>query len=114
MKSAAPVDYSTLTGHALGGIFDKPHLAMISEAGEEAVIPLTDRSRGIPLWIAAGEEMGMKFGGGSTTTNNVTGGSPVINITVNGGEPGIARQVAEEVRRVLQDIQEYNDRVSFA
>jgi hypothetical protein len=63
--------------------------------------------------MAAGEEMGMKFGGGNATTNNVAGSSPIINITVNGNDPGIGQQVAEEVRRVLLEIQEYNERVSF-
>ena len=114
VSSVAQMPGGVVYMNALGGIFDKPHLGVVAEAGAEAVIPLTDRSRGIPLWMAAGEEMGMKFGGNNTTTNNVMGGSPIINITVNGGEPGIARQVAEEIRRVLQEIQEYNDRVSFA
>jgi hypothetical protein len=96
---------------AKGGIFDAPRLSLIAEAGSEAVIPLEDRSRGIPLWMAAGEAMGMSFGGNSRTTNNVTGGSPIVNITVNGGEPGIGQRVAEEVRRVLLEMREYEDRV---
>jgi hypothetical protein len=100
--------------HALGGIFDTPHIGMVAEAGTEAIIPLTDRSRGIPLWMAAGEEMGMRFGGNSTTTaNNTAGPAPIVNITVNGGDPDIGRQVADEVRRVLREFQEYNDRVQL-
>jgi TP901 family phage tail tape measure protein len=100
--------------HALGGIFNTPHIGLVAEAGSEAIIPLSDRSRGIPLWMAAGEEMGMRFGNNSTTTNNITGGSPNINITVNGGDPGIAQRVAEEVKRALREIQEYNDRTQLA
>ena len=101
------------TRHATGGIFNNPHVALIAEAGAEAVIPLEDRSRGIPLWKAAGESMGMKFSG-KTTTNNVSNAAPNINITVNGGDGNIARRIAEEVRRVLRDIQEYNDRTQFS
>ncbi|GHS88574.1 hypothetical protein AGMMS49957_10300 [Synergistales bacterium] len=100
--------------NALGGIFDKPHLGLVAEAGAEAIIPLTNPSRGIPLWKAAGEEMGVKFGGGNATTNNIKGGSPVINITVNGGDDSMARRVADEVRRAIIEIQERNERVSFA
>ncbi|GHV45276.1 hypothetical protein FACS1894204_03970 [Synergistales bacterium] len=100
--------------HATGGIFNTPHLGLVAEAGAEAIIPLTNPSRGIPLWKAAGEEMGVKFGVGNTTTNNIKGGSPVINITVNGGDENIARRVADEVRRALIEMQEYSDRVSFA
>jgi hypothetical protein len=100
--------------NADGGIYDRPMLSWVAEDGAEAIIPLEKRSRGIPLWMAAGESMGMSFGGNTTTTNNVTGGSPVINITVNGGEPGIGQRVAEEVRRVLLEMREHEDRVSYA
>jgi hypothetical protein len=106
--------WAQVPAHGMGGIFSTPHVGMVAEAGKEAVVPLSDRSRGIPLWMAAGEEMGMKFGSNSTTTNNVTGGSPSINITVNGGDPGIAQRVAEEVKRALREIQEYDDRTQLA
>ena len=43
--------------HALGGIFSQPHLGLIAEAGREAVIPLEDRSRGLPLLMAAAREI---------------------------------------------------------
>gem|GEM_PF-2945812 len=44
--------------HAMGGIFSSPHIGLIAEAGREAVIPLDDRSRGIPLLMAAANEIG--------------------------------------------------------
>ena len=44
--------------HAMGGIFSSPHIGLIAEAGREAVIPLEDRTRGIPLLIAAANEIG--------------------------------------------------------
>jgi TP901 family phage tail tape measure protein len=116
VQSAAAAAYDAIPyagPQAAGGFFDAPHFALLAEAGAEAVIPLENRSRGIPLWAAAGEAMGMSFGG-NTTANNVSSSAPTINITVNGGDPGIARSVAEEVRRALREIQEYEDRVSFA
>ena len=48
--------------HATGGIFSQPHLGLVAEAGREAVIPLEDRVRGLPLWIEAGRELGMLTG----------------------------------------------------
>jgi len=99
--------------HAAGGIFSTPHLGLVAEAGAEAIIPLTDRSRGVPLWLAAGEAMGMKFGG-NTTTNNVSRPAPNINITVHGGDQSVARDIAEEVKRVLRDLYEYDDRTQLA
>jgi hypothetical protein len=113
-KSLADGGIPMVGALAKGGIFDAPRLSLIAESGSEAVIPLEDRSRGIPLWMAAGEAMGMSFGGNATTTNNVMGGSPVISITVTGGDPGIGQRVAEEVRRVLLEMREYEDRVSYA
>ncbi|MBQ9527602.1 MAG: phage tail tape measure protein [Fretibacterium sp.] len=107
-----------IPGHALGGIITHPMISWLAEDGDEAVVPLENRSRGIPLWMAAGERMGLRFGGGSTTANNYsyTGGSPTINITVSGGgdEPGIAQRIAQAVRDALEDIQSYEGRVAFA
>ena len=53
---------------AEGGFINHPEIALIGEAGREAVIPLENKARGIPLWKAAGEEMGLLFG--NTTNNN--------------------------------------------
>ena len=43
--------------HAMGGIFSVPHIGLIAEAGREAVIPLEDKSHGIPLLMAAANAM---------------------------------------------------------
>ncbi len=43
--------------HAARGIFSQPHIGLIAEAGREAVIPLDDKARGIPLLIAAAHEI---------------------------------------------------------
>ncbi|MBQ7215506.1 MAG: phage tail tape measure protein [Synergistaceae bacterium] len=45
--------------HALGGIFTVPHIGLVAEAGPEAIIPLKDKSRGIPLAQKAMQALGM-------------------------------------------------------
>lgn len=99
--------------HALGGIFSTPHVGLVAEEGAEAVVPLTDRARGMPLWMAAGESMGVEFGS-NTTQNNVTAGAPNFNITIYGGESDIAQRVKQAVQDALREIQDYSARVSFA
>jgi hypothetical protein len=114
MAASPQSSFPTTFAHATGGIFDTPHIGWVAEDSKrEAIIPLEDRSRGIPLWMAAGEDMGMQFGG-KETTNNITRPAPAINITIYGGDAGIAQRVGEEVRRVLREMQEYEERVSFA
>ena len=45
--------------HADGGIFSTPHWGLVAEAGKEAVIPLENKSRGLPLlWAAMTEIIG--------------------------------------------------------
>lgn len=57
---------SHITPHAAGGIFNTPHLGLVAEAGAEAIIPLTNRSRGLQLWQQAGQALGV---GGQTVIN---------------------------------------------
>ena len=49
--------FTPVIPHAEGGIFSTPHIGLVAEAGREAVIPLEDKSRGIPLLMAAANEM---------------------------------------------------------
>lgn len=52
--------------YANGGIVDQPHFGVVGEAGAEAIIPLTNRSRGMELWLQAGKMLGVgmhAFGG---------------------------------------------------
>ena len=42
-----------ISPHATGGIMTRPHIGLVAEAGPEAVIPLRDKARGIPLLIEA-------------------------------------------------------------
>lgn len=101
---------------AKGGIITQPEIALIGEAGREAVIPLENKARGIPLWKAAGEEMGLLFG--NTTTNNDNRNSsmnfsPVYNITVNGGEPGIEQRFRQIIEDTLSDMINEIERTTF-
>lgn len=52
--------------HADGGVFDTPHLGIVAEDGPEAIIPLGGkrRSRGLELWQAAGEALGVAHADG--------------------------------------------------
>ena len=50
----------SLKPHAIGGIFSAPHVGLVAEAGPEAIVPLRDKSRGIPLVLRAAEILGLK------------------------------------------------------
>lgn len=50
---------SRIPGHAVGGIFDKPHLAWFAEDGPEAAIPINGSAEAIELWKQTGELLGM-------------------------------------------------------
>ncbi len=105
--------------HATGGIFSQPHIGLVAEAGREAVIPLEDKARGIPLWQAAGEEMGLRFGSitnnndNSSSNSNVTV-SPTFNITVNGGDEQSGNKIRGIIEDILLEIQNDGMRRSFA
>ena len=86
--------------HADGGIFSQPHIGLVAEAGREAIIPLENRSRGIPLWQAAGEEMGVSFGNPQSSREISAVFAPNLNLTVNGGEP----DAEQKFRRIVSDM----------
>ena len=50
-----------LSKMASGGILTQPQIVQVAEEGPEAIIPLTDPSRGIPLMTAAAGMMGLNF-----------------------------------------------------
>ena len=115
--------------HAKGGIFNTPHFGLVAEAGMEAVIPLEDKSRGVPLWLAAGEEMGLDFASAgminnsssSSSVSNLNKPSYNFNITVNapqGSQAGHGENLEFIIRRAidnaLRDIAEREAMVSFA
>lgn len=45
--------------HALGGIFDEPHLGIVAEAGPESIIPLDGSDRSLSLFEQTGEILGV-------------------------------------------------------
>ena len=47
--------------HAKGGILTTPHLGLVAEAGPEAIIPLTDKTRAVPLLMQAMSLLGMSL-----------------------------------------------------
>lgn len=57
-----------VTPHASGGIFSRPHLGLVAEAGPEAIIPLANRSRGLSVWAKAGEMLGVNQNRGNGGT----------------------------------------------
>lgn len=48
-----------VSAHAIGGIFDQPHVGLVAEAGPEAIIPLDGSQNAYDLWQQAGERLGM-------------------------------------------------------
>lgn len=62
IKTNFDLGYKAAGGHALGGIFDREHIARFAEGNKpEAVIPLSSslRSRGLSIWQQAGEMLGI-------------------------------------------------------
>jgi len=52
---------ASMPKRAIGGIFSKPHMALVAEAGPEAIIPLSARMRpwALELWQQTGELLGV-------------------------------------------------------
>lgn len=48
-----------IPARAEGGIITRPEIALIGEAGREAIIPLEKQTRGTALWLQAGRELGL-------------------------------------------------------
>ncbi|SEO98620.1 phage tail tape measure protein [Propionispora vibrioides] len=63
---------AAMPGHADGGIFSTPHVALFAEEGAEAVIPLNPsrRARALELWMQTGEALGIT----QYATGGMTGG----------------------------------------
>ncbi|MEM3453452.1 MAG: hypothetical protein QW835_07520 [Candidatus Hadarchaeum sp.] len=88
--------------HALGGIFTRPHLGLVAEAGPEAWIPLSQRMRprALALWEQVGDYLGVKSyaEGGFTGPVAVAGvgGEGNINVTVAGITVNVASSRLDE------------------
>ncbi|GMB00439.1 hypothetical protein [Pelosinus sp. IPA-1] len=46
--------------HADGGIFDRPHLGMVAEAGEEGIVPIKNRTRGLQVLAQVQKRLGVE------------------------------------------------------
>lgn len=62
--------------HALGGIFNRPHMGVVAEAGPEAIIPLNKSRRSRVLYQQAGRAMGMDDGARIVQINQSFTGQP--------------------------------------
>lgn len=86
--------------HATGGIFSRPHLGLVAEAGDEAIIPLsgTNKARGRALWAMAGARLGMAGAGGGNLQVDV-------NVNLTTGESTDYDALAIEIgRRIVGPI----------
>lgn len=103
-------DFGAFAG---GGVISRPTIALMGEGGNREVVTPVDKPRlGIPLWKAAGEMMGVDFGGAAVS--NIATFSPQITINISGGaDNGTAKNLEEVIRRVLRDEQERFARVSW-
>lgn len=85
------VNIPTIPMLAKGGIVDAPTLAMVGEAGKEAVVPLENNTQGLDL--LAEKLMGRLGGvqGGSSDNSSNIGDRPIIiNLEVGGSQFGRA------------------------
>lgn len=102
-SKASPAQPAQMQGHALGGIFDKPHVAAISEGGKrEAIIPLEgNRARARSIYAAAGSALGIK-------QQYISGGSACVikaefNINVSSSTEG--EKIAAYIKQALADLE---------
>lgn len=118
-QSSARGSRATIGAHADGGIFDRPHLAWIAEAGyQEAAIPIDGSKNAIDLWLKTGELLGMDglTGGESPVAGDVeeiaysSAGNIEMNIdnsrviTINGNAS------KEDIEKVLENDDDDFDR----
>ena len=110
---------SYMQAHATGGILTTPHIGLVAEAGPEAVIPLRDKARGVPLLMQAAELLGVTPAAGGYLSPSASSPAPApVNITVNvqgnGEDAGLAERIAQAVRDAMADIMSLEERVSYA
>ena len=69
--------------HALGGIFSRPHIGLVAEAGPEAIIPLRDKSRGLEVLTQTAQILGVpipeNFSNKDTPIRRLSSSGQVIN-----------------------------------
>lgn len=121
--------------HKDGGIFDRPHLGLVAEAGySEALIPIDGSRNAIDLWKTTGELLGMDglTGGSDPIADNiesavVSSGSGqgmqiLYNPTIQIYGDSLSREDIEEAleteqekfARMFEQYMKDNNRISFA
>lgn len=73
------------------GIIDSPTLAMVGEAGKEAVVPLENNTGGLDILA---EKLGSRIAG------NGTGGSSIESITIQVGNETLAKVLISELKKI--------------
>lgn len=100
-----------ITAHAAGGIFDRPHIGMVAEAGTESIVP--HNAHGEKIWRDTGRQAGFSMGLGNGLTVNLT-----VNTSGSADGNELARQIVRTLRselpRALRDYKDQMDRVIFA
>ena len=123
-----------LPGHAEGGIFDTPHIAMFAEDGPEAVVPLNGSREALSIWQEAGKILGAYeknsysriyesiSGGWRENGGTAVGGygapafQPVVNIYGNASRKDVSAGLMMTFEKWKEYMERYEDgrrRVSF-
>ena len=100
--------------HAVGGIFSRPHIGLVAEAGPEAIIPLKDKSRAFPILNQAMQILGLnsqKSGNINGSVSSLSGYSGVINRTQNDSIISQRRELINYVSQTSNDTHNGNTAV---
>lgn len=95
--------------HAEGGIFSKPHIGMVGEAGTESVIPIRKAQKSYDLYKQTGAMLGLA-GGGSTFSPSVTINAPGAD---KKGVKAAAKMTMDEFGRMYKKFQKDQSRRSL-
>ena len=121
-------------GNAEGGIYTRPIWTWAAEDGAEAIVPLTDKSRGVPLALRALEILGVTpamkgapqsgdvsnitSSTSTTTINQIPGNIPNVNLTVyvqgSVQDDGAVSRIKQAVLDAMEEIMSYRERVAYA
>ncbi len=133
-NSAPKLIPENLPGHAEGGIFDTPHIAMFAEDGPEAVVPLNGSQEALSIWQEAGKILGAYeknsysriyesiSGGWRENGGTAVGGygapafQPVVNIYGNASREDVSAGLMMTFEKWKEYMERYEDgrrRVSF-
>ncbi|MBO4394761.1 MAG: phage tail tape measure protein [Eubacterium sp.] len=94
--------------HAKGGIFDRPHVGLVAEAGTESIIPIRRTKESMNLYRQTGDMLGVS---GAMTF------APVVTINAPGGDKkaieGAVQMSLKEFKRMYKQMQKDAARASL-